>query len=404
MKPKLLICGDFCRHTGFARVNESLSAQLRDRWDIAVLAVNYRGDYHPLQQHYHIYPAHLGGDLYGMERIAEIVRQEKPDVILVVNDPWLAHGYLDGLAALDNPPPTVLYTPIDALGLRSSDAEQLNGFTHVVAYTRFGGAELRRAGYRGSLAVIPHGIDRDLFHVVDQEAARKLVGVPPDTFAVLIMDANNPRKRHDIAFDAFARFAEGKPENVKLVYHGPLDAGNWGWDIPAMAEDLGISDRLIATHPNIKVNAGVPPEQLKVVYSMCDVKLSTTSGEGWGLTTLEAMACGLPSIVPEFGALAEWANGAAYFIPAETPTRHAIINTVGMVPTAESAALALDILYRDQDLRMSIRQGGLERAAHPDLAWPQVANHFHATLENAMYHVPPATPVQTHQQEAAHAV
>jgi D-inositol-3-phosphate glycosyltransferase len=379
-KPKLLIIGDFVKHTGFARVNEALAALAAPSWDIAVLGVNYKGDYTPLQQQYRLYPAHLGGELHGAKRLADIVAVETPDACLFVCDPWIGADYARVLDQLPDAPPSVLYTPVDATGLRRVDVQPLNVFEMVVAYTQFGARELRASGYDGPLAIIPHGIDLDLFQPLDQVTARTKVGLPLDWFVVLILDQNNPRKRLDIAFDAFAQFARDKPDTVRLVYHGPL-GGNGKWDIRGMAADLGISDRIIYPHPG---GLPLPDDQLSTLYSMCDVKLSTTSGEGWGLTTMEAMACGVPNIVPDFAALGEWARSAVYRIAAPTALRHVEINTVGRAPTAEAAAIALEDVYRYSEQRQALREAGLALVAQPEYRWEHIGRQFDAVLQAVM--------------------
>ena len=361
-------------------MNEALAEQLRDRWDIAVLGVNYKGDYSDLQSRYRLYPAYLGGDMHGIGRLASIIDLEQPAACLFVCDPWIAADYAKALSAIPVAPPCVLYTPVDAMGLRRVDVAPLNSYQTVIAYTQFGAAQLRRSGYSGPLAVIPHGIDLDLFRPIDQAEARRQTHLPLDTFAVLVLDQNNPRKRLDIAFDAFRLFAQDKPANVRLVYHGPL-GGAGRWDILGMADDLGIGERLILPRQD---GLAIPHDQMAYLYSMCDVKLSTTSGEGWGMTTAEPMACGVPNIVPDFAALGEWARGAVEYIPAVTPLRHVEINTVGRSPRAEDAAAALEHLYADARRRESLRTAGLALVARPEYQWLRIADQFGAVLQNAI--------------------
>jgi D-inositol-3-phosphate glycosyltransferase len=277
-------------------------------------------------------------------------------------------------------PPIVCYVPVDATSFRRIDVEPLNSSAHVAAYTQFGRDTLRKAGLATPCHIIPHGIDLDVFSPVPQAEARALAGMPLDTFAVLLLDRNAPRKRLDIAFDAFARFAKGKPKTVRLIYHGALR--DVGWDIEAMAEDLGIADRLILTCKDARDTQwrGVPAGSLKHIYSMCDVKLSTTSGEGWGLTTMEAMACGLPNIVPAFGALSEWAGSATWLCGATTPQRHTEVNTVGMVPGAANVAALLDDIYHHPDIRHEAIDRGLALVREPRFRWATIAHQFDRLL------------------------
>jgi glycosyltransferase involved in cell wall biosynthesis len=383
-KPKLLIVGDFAKHSGFARVNESIAWQLSDRWDIAVLGVNYHGDYTPLQQHYRLYPAWIGGDAYGYGRIGLVADVERPDAILITADPWHTAGYVQGLLERDGDwIPAVLYAPVDATGIRPADVALLDWLQHVVAYTQFGADELRRAGVTAPISIIPHGVDRALFTAVGRDRARQAAGVPEDLYIVLVLDRNQPRKRLDIAFAAFAAFAQDKPD-ARLWYHGALQEET-GWDIGAMAADLGIADKLMLTTRDMRPLAGVPPQQLKYVYSLADVKLSTSAGEGWGLTTMEAMACGVPCLAPDYAALGEWARGAIGLIEASIPTRHVKVNTVGRVPSIDEVVDALDYVYHHPAERSELSRRGLERVAAPQFDWANIADAFDTVLRRAMW-------------------
>lgn len=387
MMPTVLIAGDFAAHTGFSRVNEALAAELSARgWDIAVLAINYMGDATPLQSRYRLYPAYGGGDLFGVGRVAKMVQHVQPDALLLVHDPWIVSAWLAELPL--DAPPAVAYVPIDGQGVAPAHVAPLSRCATVAAYTRFGAAELARGGCAAPIAIIPHGIDLELFAPLEQSEARARLGMDPATYAVLVCDQNQPRKRLDIAFEAFARFAQGKPETVKLLYHGPIATEN-GWDVEAMAADLGIAERLLLSSRHITQRRGVADDHMRVIYGACDVKLSTTSGEGWGLTTMEAMACGLPCIAPAFGALAEWAAPAAFLTPAPIAVRHCGrfgdtgINTVGRVPEVDGVARALTFLYHDAGSREEQCAAGLALVANPRYRWTNIGAAFDALLRNA---------------------
>ena len=86
MKKKLLLCSDFASPTGFATVAENVAKHLRNKWEIDILAVNYQGDAHPLQKEFNLYPASLGGDVYGLGRIVQLLRSKQYDLIFFIND------------------------------------------------------------------------------------------------------------------------------------------------------------------------------------------------------------------------------------------------------------------------------------------------------------------------------
>lgn len=390
---RLLLCGDFAAHTGLSVVGEALANGLSDRgWEISVLAINYHGDPTPLQARYALYPAEGGGDPRGVGRITQIVQHTKPDAILAIHDPWLIAAWLHALQT-ELPletlvPPMVGYMAVDGMGLNSAHVTPLNGLAAAVAYTQFGRSELRRAGLTAPCHVLPHGIDREVFYPVEKSEARAQLGMDQDTYACLVFDANQPRKRLDIAFESFAAFARNKPENVKLLYHGPRISVN-GWDIEAMAQDLGMHERLLLSSRFITPTRGVRTDHLRTIYSACDVKLSTSSGEGWGLTTMEAMACGLPCIVPDFAALGEWAEGVALCVPATIRVRHcgemdgSGINTVGRVPEVTAVVEALETLYQDRNTGDNMTARGLTLMSDPRYDWANVTAAFDLVLKEA---------------------
>lgn len=108
-------------------------------------------------------------------------------------------------------------------------------------------------------------------------------------------------------------------------------------------------------------------------YNCFDLNVSTTQGEGFGLTTLESMACGVPQILPDWSALGDWAKGAALMVPC--PTTHIgppYVNVIGGVPDEAKFIDALDLMYRNPSTRAEHALAALGRAAEPRFAWPAV--------------------------------
>ena len=95
-KIKGLWIGDAVVSTGFARVNHSVIESLpKYKYDIHHLGINYFGDPHPFK--HKIYPAAIGtqGDLYGLNRVVDLIRHVSPDFIFILNDPWMIDVHLE---------------------------------------------------------------------------------------------------------------------------------------------------------------------------------------------------------------------------------------------------------------------------------------------------------------------
>jgi len=374
---KILWIGDAVAHTGFATVTHAILDYICKFAEVHVLGINYQGDPHDYK--YPIYPAMIGGDVYGINRLPELLARIQPDIVCVLNDPWIVKEYVDIIKS--TPAKAVCYVPVDSPNMRSEFAEALNKFDTVIGYTQFAIDELRKSGMTANSVIIPHGVDRKLFSPVNKVEARSKLGMNPDWFVVGCTNRNQPRKRLDLAVKYFAEFAKDKSDNVKFYYHGGLK--DQGWDIIQLAKYYGIGDdRLIITSPNITAGKGIPREMMKFMYSSHDVHISTTLGEGFGLTQAESMACGVPQIVPQWSALDEWCrfddgSPSVLYVPCTTTlVNTGGINTIGGVADESIFVKSLNYLYENEQARADFSSAALTLINQPKFDWDNVSKEF----------------------------
>jgi glycosyltransferase involved in cell wall biosynthesis len=232
---------------------------------------------------------------------------------------------------------------------------------------------------------VPLGVDLDVFYPRDRAEARAAVipkGVPQDCFLVGVVGRNQPRKRLDLTIAYFAEWVKRYQRDDAYLYLHVAPTGDTGFDVRSLVRHYGLSGRVVVAEPHI--GHGDPTERLPLVYSSFDAYLTTTQGEGWGLPCLEAMACGVPCIVPDWSALGDWPEDAVLKVPCTSTAINAPINslayTIGGVPDRQATAWALDVLYRDEKMRAVYRERGLERAKQ--LPWAATGKLFRAVLES----------------------
>lgn len=387
---KLLIIGDFATTTGFARVNEAIANQLEARgWDISVLAINYHGDYHPLQRRYRLFPAALlGSDVMGMGRTPDVVAAVKPDVILLAQDSWNVGEYLNQLSLRNLTNVKIFpWLPVDAPNQHK--AYQMNDpmIAGVIAPTKFGIDELIKGGYTGPTFVIPYGVDTKTFYPIDKREARKQLGFPEhllDAFVVGRADRNSPRKRYDLSTQYFGRWWEGagRPKDAHLYYHTSLHDN--GWDLQQMAQHLGLNDNIIFTDRAMLAGRGVSVEKLNLVYNSWDAHFSTTLGEGWGFVAHESAACGVKQLLPRWSAYGEWMyNGAMFMRCDSTSWMTSGINTIGGIASEEEAVEWLDRLYT-KNLNTDYSAKALAVARKPEYDWYNIGTQVHNLLKEVL--------------------
>ncbi len=385
-KKKLFVIADAGCDTGFAQVTHNLVEHLAERWDIHVLGINYYGDPHPIQAKCKLYnpAAKVQGDSYGINRIKELLAFIKPDVVFLINDPWVGAEYIKLLVDFDGP--KILYTPIDATDLKRKYIDPLNAYDHVIAYTEFGKAQLQLKGLEKPISVIPHGVNTKLYHPIPMEEAKKRNTFPSDWYIVNVTDRNQIRKRIDLAFYYFKVWCEStdKPDNVKLHYHGAIQ--DEGWDIIDLAEEMGIQPRLIITSPKITAASGLPIELMPYAYAPASVGLSCTMGEGWGMTTHERMAMRIPMIVPEYSALGEWPKGGVHYTAISDIPFYNIkgLNSRGGIPELKSTIDALELMYRNEQYRNDVALKGYTIATDKKFQWRNIAMQFNSVFTGAL--------------------
>ncbi|QIF05717.1 glycosyltransferase family 4 protein [Roseimicrobium sp. ORNL1] len=377
-KGRLLWVGDATVPTGFATVTHSVLQHLHQDWEVFVSGVNYNGGDHDYP--YPILPAWQGGDMWGMNRFSALCEEIAPDVAIINNDWWNVAAFLDH--APKNVP-ILGYMPVDGAHLDPTEIRRLEGLSEAVWYTDFGYQEAVQAGFTGARHVIPHGLDGRLWQSKEKAAARARLGLnlPEDAFIVGNVNRNQPRKRLDVTIRLFAHWTKTHDiKNAWLLLH--CAKKDTGWNLERVANFYGVADRLILTGPQELHQAG-DTSQLQDTYNALDVQVSTTLGEGWGLTTMEGMACGIPQIVPDWAALGEW-TGPAIKVPCTTELVHPEINTVGALPDETLFVEQLQALYADAALRERLSRAGSAHVRQPQFAWSAVARRFESLMLAAM--------------------
>lgn len=383
MKAKTcLLVGDGTVSTGFARVNHAyMGGLIRAGWDAKMLALHYEGD--PHKYTYDIYPARsvLKGafDPWGVTRTMQLVNELRPDIVCITQDPWNFPKYVDKIGNT----PIVASIAVDGMNCMGG---ALNGLAHAVFWTEFGREQAALGGFRGSASVIPLGVDLDAFTPGERDEARQRLGLPEyirDSFIVGNVNRNQPRKRLDLTIMYFAEWIKCCDVRDAFLYLHLAPTGDQGIDVGQLMKYYGIVNRLIHSEPEIGPGSRLPT--LVDTYRSFDVQVTTTQGEGWGLTAMEGMACGVPQIAPAWAALGEWAAPAAHLVECSsvicTPNK---VNVIGGVADREAFIATLDHLYRSPAVRTSTAKNGLELVAQPQYRWEAIGDAFAATLEEVL--------------------
>ena len=140
-------------------------------------------------------------------------------------------------------------------------------------------------------------------------------------------------------------------------------AGSRGWlfdETRALIDELRLSD-------HVRWIDSPPDADLAALYAAAAVFVLPSHYEGFGLTMLEAMACGAPCLISDRGSLPEIAGGAAREIDPDD-----------VVELAEALAGVLN----DVQLQQHLRRKGFERAA--EFSWERCARETLAVYQRVL--------------------
>jgi glycosyltransferase involved in cell wall biosynthesis len=393
-----IICIGFNTHgTGLTRVMHAIMRRLADRHQIHYLGIGYSGDI-VRDRGLTIYPTNpKGGDVFAAFQAKRMIEEIAPDLVFILHDIWCFEHYLNILGPYRDRLKIVAYIPLDGNIVNEKDAAALQRADRVVVYTgfaqkQFEGAFDRLINERGgefpAVDVIPHGVDLNRFHPFTPllhaafasparaDAKRKVfpgLEHPENSFIVLNASRPDKRKRVDLTIEGFARFAAGKPADVRLCLHHAIITAEIKGEIDALVERLALQDRVVLN----PLGGGVVDDgALNLLYNSCDVGINTSMGEGWGLVSLEHGAAGAAQIVPAHSACAElWRGRGELIAPARSYIPEFSVLELSEV-SADGVAAALENLYCDPQRRQQLAQAAHEAAQNPDYAWDAIAARF----------------------------
>ncbi len=216
------------------------------------------------------------------------------------------------------------------------------------------------------VCVVTCGVDVQEMHPVDRSRARRALGLPQDVPVLLQLGRLVPRKGVDNVIRGFARFSGGMAPDARLVVVG----GETEWPderltpeigrLRRIAVDEGVAGRVVFTGRRDR-------SMLRTCYSAADVFVTTPWYEPFGITPLEAMACGTPVVASAVGGL-----------------KHTVIDGVTgrLVPANDPDALGrcLCSLFRDPARLRALGEAGRRRVTR-HYQWTHVVGRIAEVCE-----------------------
>lgn len=214
-------------------------------------------------------------------------------------------------------------------------------------------------GSGSKTAVVPCGVDLELFRPIDRRRARREIGVDPEASLVLYVGRFAPEKGLARLLRAIA-LLDRRPAPQLLIAGGELSEESEREPIVGLARRLGIADR-------VRLEGRVAQPRLPLYYSAADVLAVPSAYESFGMAALEALACGAPVAATRVGAMAELSGEGLHVRLARSQSAAAFAAAMAELLAERPAASAL-----------------FAPAAVERYAWPRVADALLTVYGGAM--------------------
>ena len=269
-------------------------------------------------------------DGYGNEDIIRsVLRNEKPDVLWFMTDPrffgwlWKMEDEIRPLIPMvyyhvwDNyPPPKFNRLAYDSTDVIVTISRLTNEVTNIVAQ-------------EAEVVHLPHAVDTEIFKKLAPEEVEdfkkeNLKGIDnPDKMIFFWNNRNARRKQSGTLIYWFKEFLDriGHDKASLLMHTDPKDGH--GQDLEAIVNELGLNKGQVMFSKE-----KIAPQALSLLYNMASCTINISDAEGFGLATLESLACETPIIVNMTGGLQEQVtDGENWFGFGIEPSSRTIIGS-----------------------------------------------------------------------------
>jgi len=338
----------------------------------------------------------------GKETVEEVIGRFDPDVIVSVTDPhsceyicnmrypirttiqirelgqdltdrYLLNRFNDIISSIDTDKTFewVGQVPIDGRNPPQSWGKFMDEIDYPISMSHFGQNVFERQ-FGVETKMIPHAVDyRDVDATSD-----------PETFLLGAVNRNQFRKQYPRLIESWGKFYDtvGRPDDVEFYIHADPD-DSAGWPLYRYARKYGIADAVK------KYEGVVSRERLMEIYNEINVFCSSTGGEGFGLTTVEAMSQGTPVVITdcttseELVATGEPSPRGDLISVKEYYDDHPSHGVVerALVDTDEFAETLVDY-YENRD-QIDAKGENAKQWVHDNLSWDHVADQWVEYME-----------------------
>lgn len=341
--------------TGFATVSTNIKREIKKEFgskiNLHILGINHYGEDYVEEDGTKVFSAKINdvkSDDFGRYYFLKELQDGDYDGVFIIQDLGVIHPIVPVMESIKQKKiedgkkvfKSIWYFPVDC-HLFPTLTRHLDFFDVVVTYTEFGRGEILkfRPELKGKIKVVNHGNNPKDFYPMKEEDSLKFrkeyFGKNADKIIITNVNRNQPRK--DIPNTIFG-FLEAKKdwkknglEREPFLYLHCMPKDPLGHDLRAILMQTQLVEyKDFMLLPKQYESNLLSIEMLNGIYNASDIYVTTTLGEGWGLTITEAFATKLPVIAPNTTAISEISGrgSRAYLLETIVPFCSTVDNII----------------------------------------------------------------------------
>jgi len=239
----------------------------------------------------------MAKEMYFRDVLSTYTKLYKMDVLIILLDTFMMYPWFMDLDL--SPAKVVFYYPSDGGGGMPLGCENILKKVDVpVAMAKFGQRQVEDL-HGVKSRYIPHAVDTNYFYPLKKEEKEKLKEFSglKGKFVIGVVARNQGRKMLDRTIKIMSLYSKYDKDAVMMMHLDPEDVAQV-FPIVSLVNRYGLQNRIFFT--GMKYYKGFNFKQMNNVYNTMDVFLLTTSGEGFGVPIIEAMACEVPVVVTDY--------------------------------------------------------------------------------------------------------
>ena len=432
------------RQTGFGRVTRELAKRLVGLGhEVFIMGWEYTGEDFKHEEGWTLVDCGIPNGKFGGEQILgdrgptileRNLAKYQPDIYVSLIDIWSIPHAIQSCNQAGVP--YLAYLPIDGAPIPQQWADIFKHLHTPLFMSEFGLEEFDM--FADELAKVDpafehyletparfvhHGVDLEVFKPSSEEQQaeiRKRLQIPDEWETIFLSVARNMnRKQTPRLLEAFKLAMEQSedPEKWGLILHtgDPENVWNQGWHLPSLIERLGIQSHVRFSDTDCNPCFGLDTTDLASLYSIASAHVLATGGEGFGLTSVEALATGCPIILPDNSTGPElisdcdgenihhqrgfvWGKNGILVRCATAVNREGFGIGLGLVdiPSLSNALTAFHELSHKKLVRLKVQS---RLVAEELFGWDDIATQFEAQLSEAAKKPHPLSQTDTTEEE-----